>query len=117
MSKKVSYSLDTWDIYLNHLLPAIRFNINESTKFAPFVLFYNHDPVLPIDNILNQQEGTLGQEPQKIGLEQHKLFVMIHYQHLKKAKRIQARYPDKNSQYTEFEVGHSVYLITTAVLK
>ena len=58
MSKKVSESLDTWDIYLNQVVAAIRFNINESTKFSPFYLLYNHDPVLPIDNILSWGDGT-----------------------------------------------------------
>ena len=29
MSRKVSDSPDTWDIYLNQVLVAIRFNINE----------------------------------------------------------------------------------------
>ena len=33
---------------------------------------------------------------------------MVH-QHLKKAKRRQARYADKNGQYTEFQVGYPVY--------
>ena len=50
MSKEVSDSLDTWDIYLNPLLAAARFNINESTKFSPSYLLYNQDTVLPIDN-------------------------------------------------------------------
>ena len=34
---------------------------------------------------------------------------MVH-QHLMKAKRRQARYADKNSQYTEHQVGDPVYL-------
>ena len=34
---------------------------------------------------------------------------MIH-QHLKKAKKRQAKYADKNSQYTEFWVGDPVCL-------
>ena len=34
---------------------------------------------------------------------------MVH-QHLKKAKRRQARYPDKSSQFTKFQVGDPVYL-------
>ena len=34
---------------------------------------------------------------------------MVH-QHLKKAKRRQARYTDNNSQYTEFQVVDPVYL-------
>ena len=97
MSKKVSDSLATWDNYLNQVLAAIRFNANESTKFSPFYLLYNCNPVLPIDNILKPRRRYLGEEPHKIGLEQqHKSFVIVH-QHLKKAKRRQARYPDKNS--------------------
>ena len=52
MSKKVSDSPDTWDIYLNQVLSTIRFNVNKSTKFPPFYLLYNRDPLLPIDNIL-----------------------------------------------------------------
>ena len=69
MSKKVSDSLDTWDIYLYQVLAAIRVNVNESTIFSPFYLVYYHDPVLPIDKILKPRRYT-GGEPHKIGLEQ-----------------------------------------------
>ena len=97
MSKKVSDSIDTWDICLNQILAAIRFNINESTKFFPFYLLYNHDPILLIDNILKPRRRYVGKEQHKIGLEQqHKSFIMVH-QHLKKAKTRQAMYADKNS--------------------
>ena len=69
---------------------------------------YNHNPLLPIDNILNPGRRYLGEEPHKIGLEQQlKSFVMEH-QHLKKAKQRRARYADKKSQYTEFQVGDPV---------
>ena len=57
MSKKVSDNLDTWVIYLNQLLAAMWFNVNESTKFSSFYLLYNHDPVLPIDNILTPRKS------------------------------------------------------------
>ena len=70
MSKKVSDSLDTWDIYFNQLVATMRFNINESTKFCPFYLLYNHDPVLPIDNILKPKRRCLGEVPHKKDLEQ-----------------------------------------------
>ena len=34
---------------------------------------------------------------------------MVH-RHLKKAKKRQAKYANKNSEYTEFQVGNSMYL-------
>ena len=105
MSKKISDRLDACNIYLNQKLAAIRFNINESTKFSSFYLLNNCNPVLPIDNILKPRRRYLGEKPHKIGLEQQqKSFVMLHL-HLKKAERRQARYADKNSQYTGFKVG------------
>ena len=91
MSKKVSDSLDTWEIYLNQVLAAVRFNVSESTKFSPFYLFYNYDPVLPIDDILKLRRRYQGEEPHNIGLEQqHKSFVMLH-QSLKKTKGRQTK--------------------------
>ena len=59
---KVSDSHDTWDIYLNQKLAAVRFNVNESTKFSPFYLLYNCDPVLPIDNIMKPRRRYLGKQ-------------------------------------------------------
>ena len=110
MSKRVSENIQTWDIYLNQALGAIRFNINDSTKFSPFYLLYNCDPILPIDNILKQRYRYHGEEPHKIGLqEQHKSFVLVH-KHLKKAKKRQAKYANQNREYTEFQIGGPVYL-------
>ena len=65
--------------------------------------------MLPIDSILKPRRKYLGKEPHKIGLEQHTSFVLVH-QHLKKAKRRQAKYVDKSSRYTEFQLDEPVYL-------
>ena len=109
MSKRVCEKVETWDIYLNQVLAAIRFNTNDSTKFSPFYL-YNHDPLLLIDNILKPRHSYYGEEPHRIGLQQqHKSFVLVH-RHLKEAKKRQAKYANKNSEYTEFQVGELVYL-------
>ena len=70
MAMKVSDSLDRWDIYLNQLLAAIRFIVNESNKSSPFYLMYNQDPVLPIGNIFKPRRRYFGEEPHKIGSEQ-----------------------------------------------
>ena len=110
MSKRVSENVETWDIYLNQVLVAIRFNTNDSTKFSLFYLLYNHDPLLPRDNILKPRHMYCGEEPHRISLQQqHKSFVLVH-RHLKKATKRQAMYANKNSEYTEFQVGDPVYL-------
>ena len=110
MSKRISENVETGDIYLNQVLAAIRFNINYSTKFSPFCLLYNHDPLLTIDNILKPRQRYYGEEPHRIGLQQqHKSFVLVH-RYLKKAKKKQAKYANQNSEYTELKVGDPVYL-------
>ncbi|CAC5360228.1 unnamed protein product [Mytilus coruscus] len=54
-------------------LAAIRFNVNESTKFSPYSLLYYRDPVLPIDNTLKPRRKYYGEEEHTIALqEQHK---------------------------------------------
>ena len=50
------------------MLAAIRFNTNDSTKFSPFYLLYNHDPLLHIDNILKPRHRYYGEDPHRIGL-------------------------------------------------
>ena len=86
MSQRVSENVETWDIYLNQVLAAIKFNTNDSTKFFPFYLLYNHDLLLPIDNILQPRHRYCGEETHRIGLQQqHKSFLLVH-RHLKKAK-------------------------------
>ena len=90
MSKRLDKNYETWDLHLNQVLTAIRFNVNESTNFLPCYLLYNRDPVLPLDNILKPCRCYLGEEPHKIGLQQqHKSFILVH-NHLKKGKKRQA---------------------------
>ena len=110
MSKRLDENYETCDLHLNQVLTAIRFNVNESTKFSPYYLLHNRDSVLPLDNILKPHRCYLGEEPHKIGLQQqHKSFILVHY-HLKKAKKRQARYADRNAKYTVFQVGDPMYV-------
>ena len=48
LAKKVADDQQTWDLFLNQALAAIRFNISESSKFSPFFFLYNRDVVLTI---------------------------------------------------------------------
>ena len=41
LSKKLSENQQTWDLFLNQALVAIRFNISVFSKLSPFFLLYN----------------------------------------------------------------------------
>ena len=109
LSKKMKDNVQTWDLYLNQALAAIRFNVSESSKFSPYSLIYNRDPVLPIDNILKPRRKYYGDQEHQIALkQQHKSFVLVH-KYLKKAQKKQAKYANKNRKEVKLEVGDVVY--------
>lgn len=109
LAKKVIENQQTWDLYLNQALAAIRFNVSESSKFSPFYLLYNRDVVLPVDNLFKLRRKYQGEELHQIALqEQHKAFSLVR-SHMKKAKARQAKYHDKNATDLTFEIGDPVY--------
>ena len=100
--------MQTWDLYLKQTLAAIRFNVDESTKFPSYYLVYGRDPILPLDNILKPRRKYLREEEQEIALKDlYKSFSVVH-KHLKKAKKRQAKYTNKNAKEIKFEVGNPV---------
>ena len=109
LAKRLADDQRTWDLHLNQALAALRFNVSESSKFSPFYLLYNRDVVLPVDNLLKPRRKYHGEELHKITLqEQHKAFVTVR-NNLRKSKKRQARYADRNSKAVEFEIGDPVY--------
>ena len=109
LSKKLSENQQTWDLFLNQALAAIRFNISVSSKFSPFFLLYNRDVVLPVDNLMKPRRKYQGEELHQIALqEQHKSFTLVR-KHLKKAKKTQAKYADRGTKKIEFQVNDTVY--------
>ena len=110
MMKKIQEDVQTWDLYLNQTLAAVRFHVNESSKFSPFFLLYNRDVVQPLDTILKPRKRYVGEDMHKIALQQqHKSFTLVH-RHMKKAKRKQKEYADRNSKEENFQIGDPVYL-------
>ena len=104
LAKKVANDQQTWDMFLNQALAAVRFNVSESSKFSPYFLLYNRDVVLPVDNILKPRRKYLGEESHQIALqEQHKSFVAVR-NHLKKAKKRQAKYAEKGTKMVELKL-------------
>ena len=66
-------------------------------------------PNITIDNILIPRKW-LGKKPHKVGIQQqYKTFVLVHQQ-LKMVKHRQAKYADKNSDYTDCQVGDPAFL-------
>ena len=109
LAKRLADDQQTWDLHLNQALAAIRFNVSESSRYSPFYLMYNRDVVLPVDNLLKPRRKYHGEESHKITLqEQHKAFVTVR-NNLRKAKRRQAKYADRNTKPIDFEVGDPVY--------
>ena len=83
---------------LNQALAATRLNVSESSKLSPFILLYNRDVVLPIDTIMKPRRKYLGEDYHQIALqEQQEAFVSVR-NHLKKAKKRQAKYADRGTK-------------------
>ena len=109
LSKRLTEGQETWDLHLNQVLAAIRFNVSETTDYTPFYLLYSRDVVLPIDNLLRPRTKYQGEDMHQISLqEQHKAFMLVHGR-LKKQKRRQAKYANKNRKMVEFKIGDPVF--------
>ena len=70
IAKKIKEDVTTWDLYLNQMLAAVRFHVNDSTHLSPFFVLYNRDPVLPLDTILKPRRKYNGEEFHKIAIRQ-----------------------------------------------
>ena len=109
LDKKVADDQRTWDLFINQALVAISFNICESSKFSLLFLLYNRDVVSSIDNILQPRRTYVGEEYHQIALqEQHKSFV-TERNHIRKAKKRQAKYAHRRTKEIEYNVGDPVY--------
>ena len=58
---------------------------------------------------MKEKGKYVGEEQHKIALQQqHKLFTLVH-DHMKRAKKRQAKYTDRGSKPVDFQVGDPVY--------
>ena len=70
---------------------------------------YNHDPILPVTNILKCRQRYAGDDACNLALDkQHETFMLVH-NYLRQAKRRKARYANENAKDVKLEVGDSVY--------
>ena len=76
--KKILNDVQTWDLYLNKTLAAVRFHVNMSSKFSPFFLLSNRYVVLPLETILKPKKRYVGEDMHKIALQQqYKSFTLV----------------------------------------
>ncbi|MET0106092.1 MAG: hypothetical protein ABW072_13265, partial [Sedimenticola sp.] len=109
LAKRLQDGQDTWDLHLNQVLAAIRFNVSEATGFTPYYLLYGRDVVLPIDNLLKPRLRYQGEDLHLLALqEQHKAFMLVHGR-VRKQQRKQAKYANRKRKDITYKVGEPVY--------
>ena len=109
LAKRLEDGPTTWDLHLNQVLAAIRFNVSEATEYTPYYLLYGRDVVLPIDNLLKPRQKYHGEDMHQISLqEQHKAFMLVHGR-LRRQQRKQDKYANKNRKDITYKVGDPVY--------
>lgn len=98
MEKLAGDNVADWDLCLTQALAAVRFTINETTKFLPYYMLFGRDVVLPMYNLLRPRRKYMGEE------QQHRLFVQAR----RRIKRAQKRRNDRvnaSKKMVEFRVG------------
>ena len=109
LAKKIGDNDRSWDLYINQMLAAIRFNVSETTKFSPFYLLYSRDVVLPLDNILKPRRLHYGDQHHEMAIqEQHRAFVRVRSNMLK-AKKTNIEKSEKRTKDVVYKVGDLVY--------
>ena len=109
IAKYARDSPQSWDLYVNQALGAVRFSVNDSTGYSPHFLVYLNDPVLPLDNILRPRDKYLGEQSHLQMLErQHQVYRTVHH-NLQKSRARQKKYANRGTRDVTFSVGQAVY--------
>lgn len=109
LAKKIGNNEQSWDVYINQMLAAIRFHVSETTKFSPYYLLYNRDVILPLDNILRPRRIYYGDEHHQLALqEMHRSFTLVR-NNIRKARRTAIDKSRSKTKDTTLEVGDLVY--------
>ena len=109
LAKNVNDNDKSWDLYLNQILAAIRFNVSETTKFSPFFLLYNRDVILPLDNILKPRRRYYGNDHHEVAAqEQHRAFTLVK-NNVEGARKRQLDRINKKTEDIEFQPGDLVF--------
>ena len=99
-----------WDLYLPHVLSALRVSTNTSTKFSPHFLLFNRDPIMPLDTLLKPRVKYLGDEEHQINLQRLHIAYTVARDNIKKSQEKRLTRENQNTKNITFSVGDAVYL-------
>ena len=109
LAKLTEGNTGEWDIHLNQALAAVRFSINETSRFSPYFMIYGRDVVLPVDNLLRPRRKYMGEEHHRIILEnQHKIFTQAR-RRIKQAQKKRNERVNRERRDVRLAVGDPVF--------
>ena len=110
LAKLMRDQTDTWDLYLNAALMAIRTNVSKTTMMSPFKILYNRDAVLPLDSLLMPKEKTHSENYHELAYQNiHKIFMDV-MKNTQGAKDKRNKMINKNRKVVTLKVGDPVFL-------
>ena len=109
LAKLAEHNRGNWNLFLTQALAAVRFSINETTKFSPNYLVYGRDVVLPIDNLSRPRRKYLEEDHHRIILEQqHKIFTQVR-RRIRRAQKKRNGGININREEVSFKIRDPVY--------
>lgn len=96
-----------WDLYLTQALAALRFTINETSRFSPYYMLFGRDVVLSVDDLVKLHKKYMGEDQHQLFIEkQPKLFVQAR-RRIKKAQKRRNAKLNIGKEVVELGIGTS----------
>ena len=109
LAKLQNKQKNTWDLYVNQALLALRTQVSRTTNKSAYELLYHKSPVLPLDQILIPRRKNYKEDYHAaVFQDMHRAFLeVLRYSH--KTKEARNKTANKNRKLTTFEVGDNVF--------
>ena len=109
LAKLMRDQIDTWDLYLNAAMMAIRTNVSTTTMMSPFKILYNRDAVLPLDTLLMPREKSNSEDYHELAYQNiHKIFMDV-MKNTRKNKDKRNKMINKGRKTVTLKVGDPVF--------
>jgi hypothetical protein len=110
VAKQLDNDPGNWDTIIPSALMALRTSTSEASKHSPFFLATMREPILPLDTLLRPRRRYMGENYAQVAMErQHVAFRAVN-KNMRKARKRQKKYHDRNAKEITFTAGDPVYL-------